>query len=125
MTTTTETPEALQEQKEHFEAIIQDWLSHDDTPSWAHGLVRAGADPEATVYHLLHVQTDISLCEMIMENNNRADLEAWSKSEQVPDWFREALVQFTFAETKWAQNRILADLDTVKTVVEGRIGFTP
>ena len=121
MTTITD----MEEARFHLDAVVQDWLSHDDTPGWCHGLVQAAADFAATAYDLLHLHTDLVLCERIMEGNSKADLEAWSSNDQVPDWFREALVAFSFADSKWAQNRVLADLDTVKTIIEERIGYTP
>lgn len=124
MTTTEEKSQGLEEAKAHFDKLLADWLQHDDTPVWAHELIAAAAEIEATSYGLLHLHTDISLCEQILENNNRADLEAWSRAEYLPDWIREALVAFSFTETKWAQNRVLADLDTIKALVEERMGFT-
>ena len=105
------------------DALMKDWLEDPDTPKWARGLIQAMTPDGAmmSTRGLFHIAKDIELCLMIaVEGANEAQ-EMWAKNTDCPDWFREAIVAYSFAESPLAANRIIADLGFFQRQIEAMV----
>ena len=70
---------------------------------------------------LFHIAKDIELCLMIAVEGETETQEMWAKNTDCPDWFREAIVAYSFAESQLAANRIIADMGFFKRQIEAMV----
>ena len=78
------------------------------------------ADALMSTRDLFHIGKDIELCLMIAWGDPETQ-ERWAGNTDCPDWFREAIVAYSFAETQLAANRIIADMDFFKRQIEAMV----
>ena len=105
------------------DALMKDWLEDPDTPKWAHGLIQSMTPTDGALMStrdLFHIGKDIELCLMIAGGDPETQ-ERWAGNTDCPDWFREAIVAYSFAETQLAANRIIVDMDFFKRQTEAMV----
>ena len=106
------------------DALMKDWLEDPDTPKWAHGLIQAITPVDGAMMStrgLFHIAKDIELCLMIAVEGETETQEMWAKNTDCPDWFREAIVAYSFAESQLAANRIIADMGFFQRQIEAMV----
>ena len=106
------------------DAMMKDWLEDPDTPEWAHGLIQSWTPTDGapmSTRDLFHIGKDIELCLMITVAGDPETQEQWAGNTDCPDWFREAIVTYSFAESQLAANRIIADMEFFKRQIEDMV----
>ena len=118
----------MSETQEHYDAMppeaqqmLDEWLEHEDTPRWSYSLITSMAPRQMSTYRLFHIRADIELCISILEEDDPAAREEWAQNPDAPDWFREVMVAFSFATSRFAVARIIADLQMLHQLASEQI----
>lgn len=75
------------------------------------------APREVSVHRLWHIRSDVDLAMTVLDRADPASISEWAQNQEVPDWFREVMVEGAASTSRFASARLLSDLGVIHQVI--------
>ena len=109
--------QAIEEMDEADAVTAREWLDHPDTPGWCEELIPMIAPREVSVHKLWHIRSDVELAMSVLDAADPGSMSEWAQNREVPDWFREVMVEGAASTSRFASARLVSDLGVLHEVI--------